>query len=137
MQPPSSNFWHLTYGCCLPSYCVSPSTDGLCSVVPHASSVIQLTPSTWFSHWLAHASGLQWPASLGTPPTDDHMYGVSAHPGQPSTPNGAYSQAAGLLRGLPLGATCAIAWYAPFSSTQLPLPYHQGVGYYSSSRASP
>ena len=91
----------------------------------------------WVSYWLAHASGLQWPSSLGTPPPDDYTYGVFAHPGQPSTPDGAHSQAVGLLRSLPLGATCAIAGYAISSSTRLPSPCHQGLGCYLSHGATP
>ena len=57
-----------TGAACPVTVCLSLA-DGLCSVVPHASSAVHLTPSTWVSHWLAHASGLQWPALLGTPPT--------------------------------------------------------------------
>ena len=104
-----------------------PPADGLCSVVPHASSAVHLTPSAWVSHWPAYASGLQWPASLDTPPIDDHTCGISAHPGQPYTPDGAYSQAAGLLCGFPSGVTCALAGYTISSSTRPPLSCHQGL----------
>ena len=97
-----------TGAACPVTVCLPPA-DGLCSVVPHASSAVHLVPSVWVSHWLAHASGFQWPALLGTPPTNDHTCGVSVHPGQPSVPDSAYSQAAGPLHGFLSGATCALA----------------------------
>ena len=87
-----------------------PLADGLCSVVPYRLLVqFTLRPHAWVSHWLAYASGLQWPALLGTPPTNDQTCGVSAHPGEPSAPNGAYSQAASPLHSFPSGTTCALA----------------------------
>ena len=136
-MPPLCSFPALTFSswstsaACPVTVCL-PLADGLCSVVPHASSAVHLTPSAWVSHWLAHANGLQWPDSLGTPPTDDHTYGVSAHPGVPSTPNGAYSQPAGPLHSFPLGATCALAGHTISSSTRPPSSCHQGLGCYTS-----
>ena len=125
-----------TGAACPVTVCLSLA-DGLCSVVPHASSAVHLTPSAWVSHWLAHASGLQWPALLGTPLTNHDTCGVSAHPGEPSAPNGAYSQAAGPLRGFPSGATCSLAGHTTTSHAWLPSPCHQGLGCYPSYGAPP
>ena len=114
-----------------------PPADGLCGVVPHTPCIVYPMPSGWVFYWLAHASGLQWPSLLGIPPPNDYIHGVFAHPGQPSTPDSAHSQAAGLLYSLLLGTTCTIAGYTISSSTWPPSPCHQGLGCYLSHRATP
>ena len=111
--------------------------DRLYGVVPHSTSAVHPTPSTWISHQLAHASGLQWPSSLGTPPTDDHTCRVPAHPGQSSTPPGTHCQAACTLRGFPTGTTCSLAGHTTTSHTWPPSLHHQGLGCYPSCRAPP
>ena len=127
---PAFSTWPAGAACPVPLH-LTP-LDGLCGVVPYTASAVHPTPPIWVSHWLAHASGLQWPASLGTPPTDDHMCGVFAHPGEPSAPNSAYSQAAGPLHGFPSGTTCALAGHTISSSTRPPSSCHQGLGCYTS-----
>ena len=106
-QAAAFSTWTLGATCAV-TVCLPP-TDGICGVVPHTPCAVHPMPSMWISHRLAHASSLQWSSFLGTPPTNDHLRGVFAHPGQPSAPPIAHCQAARLLYGFPMGTTCLVA----------------------------
>ena len=134
---PAAAFRARTLGvACIVTVCLPP-TDGMCGMVPYAPCTVHPMPSTWLSHRLAHASGLQWPSFLGTPPIDDHLRGVFAYPGQPSTPHGAHHQAAHPLCGLPTGTPCLVAGHTTFSHAWPPSSCHQGLGCYLSHGAPP
>ena len=134
---PASAFGTWTAGATGPVPVHLPPADRLCGVVPHSTSAVHATPSPWISHQLAYASGLQWPSSLGTPPTDDHPSGVLAHPGQPSTPPSTHCQAACTLCGFSTGTTCSLAGCTTTSHAWPSSPCHQGLGCYPSYGAPP
>ena len=94
-------------------------------MVLHATGAVHLVPPAWVSHCLAHAGGLQWPTLLGTATTIANLHRVPAHPGQPPTPYGSHSKAAGSLCGLPTGYLLLPSWAplplrCPAGPTMLP-----------------